>query len=100
MRALTPFYAGAAVCGEEPLRVAAGPEGGVDIDPSGAGAQHLDGLAAEDRNMTRSSRIHAPAPAAERADLRKLDANGPIAPQMSALRRAFPVEKHRPKRKP
>ena len=85
---------------EDGAAVAAGPEGGVDIDPAVAGAKHLDGLAAEHGNMTRSSRIHAPAPGADRGDLRKLDANGPIAPQMSALRRAFPVEKRRPKRKP
>ena len=32
--------------------VAAGPEGGVDIDAAGAGAKHLDRLAAEHGNMT------------------------------------------------
>ena len=73
--------------------VAAGPEGGVDIDAAVAGLEHLDGLAAEHGNMTFASRIHAPAPGSVRAELRKLDANGPIAPQMSTLCRAFRVEK-------
>ena len=85
---------------EDGAAVAAGPEGGVDIDSAVAGAEHLDSLAAEHGDMTLGSRIHAPAPGAGRGDLRKLDANGPIAPQMSALRRAFPLEKRRSNRKP
>ena len=81
---------------EDGAAVAAGAEGGVDIDAAVAGAEHLDRLAAEDGNMARRSRVHAPAPGVvQRGKLWKLDANGPIAPQMSALRRAFPVEKHR-----
>jgi hypothetical protein len=43
--------------------------------------------------MACASRIHAPAPGAVRVKVRKLHANGPIAPQICALRAAFPVEK-------
>jgi hypothetical protein len=50
--------------------------------------------------MALVSRIHAPAPGAVRGKLRKLDANGPIAPQLSALRRAFRHEKPFSKQKP
>src|ERR1700737_3935137 len=73
--------------------VTASPKGSVDINPAVARLKHLDRLAAEDGNMTRGSRIHATAPGAARVYKRKLDANGPIAPQMSALRRAFRLEK-------
>ena len=41
--------------------VAAGAEGGVDIDAAVARLQHLDRLAAEHGDMTRRSRGHAPA---------------------------------------
>src|SRR5882757_5618304 len=43
--------------------------------------------------MADGGRSHAPAPEAVRPKRWKLDANGPIAPQMSALRRAFRLEK-------
>jgi hypothetical protein len=43
--------------------------------------------------MAFASRIHAPAPGSVRVTLWKLDASGPIAPQISALRRAFRLEK-------
>jgi hypothetical protein len=44
--------------------------------------------------MARDSRIHAPAPDQIRRRRKgKLDANGPIAPQILALRRAFRPEK-------
>ena len=81
--------------------VAAGPEGGVDIDAAIAGLEHFDGFAAQHGNMTRGVRIHAQAqeqtpeqaPEGVRPVEVILDANGPIAPQMSTLCRAFPVEK-------
>jgi hypothetical protein len=43
--------------------------------------------------MTGRSRGHAPAFGVFQRLVRKLDANGPIAPQISALRRAFPAKK-------
>src|SRR2546430_10094916 len=43
--------------------------------------------------MAQAGRIHAPAPGAVRVGWRKLDASGPIAPQISALRRAVRLEK-------
>ncbi len=43
--------------------------------------------------MAIGGRIHSPAPGAVRVGLRKLDASGPIAPQISALRRAVRLEK-------
>src|SRR5712691_5330051 len=78
---------------EDRPAVAAGPKGGIDINAAVAGAQHLHRLAAKDRNMAGGRRIHAPAPEAVRQRRWKLDANGPIAPQMSVLRRAFRLEK-------
>ena len=42
--------------------IAAGPEGGVEIDAAVAGLEHLDGFAAQHGNMTRGLRIHAQAP--------------------------------------
>ena len=78
---------------EDRAAVAAGAEGGVDIDAAVAGSEHLDRLAAENGDMAWRSRAHAPAPGVFRSVNRKLDANGPIAPQISALRRAFPAKK-------
>src|SRR5216684_2379880 len=85
---------------EDRPAVTAGPKGGIDIDAAVAGAQHLDRLAAEDGDMSPAGRIHAPAPGGIRARNRKLDANGPIAPQISALRRAFGPETPFPVKKP
>ena len=80
---------------EDRAAIAAGAEGGVDIDAAVAGCEHLDRLAAENGDMARRSRAHAPAPGVFQPAKWKLDANGPIAPQISALRRAFPAEKPR-----
>jgi hypothetical protein len=43
--------------------------------------------------MTHAGRIHRPAPVAARVEPWKLDANAPITPQMSAIRRALCLEK-------
>jgi len=43
--------------------------------------------------MTGRSRAHAPAFGVFQIKGSKLDANGPIAPQISALRRVFPARK-------
>src|SRR5437879_3114037 len=43
--------------------------------------------------MTWRSRAHAPSPGVSQPAKWKMDANGPIAPQISALRRAFPAKK-------
>ena len=61
--------------------------------PPSRGSEHLDRLAAENGDMAWRSRAHAPAPGVFRSMVRRLDANGPIAPQISALRRAFPAKK-------
>jgi hypothetical protein len=45
--------------------------------------------------VARRSRTHAPSPGAHQLVNWKRDANGPIAPQISALRRAFPAERPR-----
>jgi hypothetical protein len=47
---------------EKRFRVAAGPEGGVDIETAVTRRQHLDGLTAEHGNMTGSGRRHPRAP--------------------------------------
>src|SRR5437867_1828637 len=73
--------------------VTAGAKGGVDINAAGTRLKHLDRLAAEDGNMAFASPIHARAPGSVRAELRNLDASGPIAPQISRLRRAICLEK-------
>ena len=78
---------------EDRAAVAAGAEGCVDIDAAVTGSEHLDGLAAENGDMTWRSRVHAPAPSVLRSMVRKLDANRPIAPQISALCRTFPAKK-------
>ena len=80
---------------EDGPAVAAGPEGGVDIDPAVAGREHLDRLAAEHGDMAWAAGFMPRLRRAVRVRFRKLDANGPIAPQMSALRRAFPRRKAR-----
>jgi hypothetical protein len=43
--------------------------------------------------MAWRSRAHAPAPGEFQTANSKMDANGPIAPQISALRRAFPAKR-------
>ncbi len=79
---------------EDRAAVAAGAEGRVDIDAAVTGSEHLDRLAAENGDMAWRSRAHAPAPSVfQSAKCGRLDANGPIAPQISALRRAFPAKK-------
>src|SRR5258705_5300592 len=78
---------------EDGPAVTARTKGGIDINAAGTGLKHPDRLAAEDGNMALAGRIHAPAPGGVRATLRKLDARGPIAPQISALRRAIRLEK-------
>jgi len=45
--------------------------------------------------MAWRSRAHAPSPGVSQPAKWKMDANGPIAPQISALRRAFPAKKPR-----
>src|SRR5437879_12097949 len=45
--------------------------------------------------MAWRSRAHAPSPGVFQPAKWKMDANGPIAPQISALRRAFPAKKPR-----
>jgi hypothetical protein len=77
---------------EDGPAITAGAKGGIDIDAAVAGTKQLDRLAAKNGNMARGSRIHAPAPGAVSAKLRKLDANRPIAPQISRLRRTFRLE--------
>src|SRR5262249_36886899 len=72
--------------------IAAGPEGGVDIDPAGVRCEERDRLAAEHGNVTRRGLCHAPAPANGRKD-RKLDATGPIAPRIPMFCTAFAVER-------
>ena len=78
---------------EDRAAVAAGAEGGVDIDSAVAGREHLDRLAAENGDMTGGSRAHSPASGAFQRAEQELDADGPIAPQISALCRAFPAKK-------
>jgi hypothetical protein len=56
------------------------------------GTEHLDRLSAENGNMARGSLRHTPSPGVLQRLIRKLDANGPIAPQISALRRAYPAK--------
>src|SRR5712691_593076 len=80
---------------EDRAAVAAGPEGGVDIDTARMRAQHLNRLAAENRNMARVGGDHAPGPDPLRHSLRKRDTNGPIAPQIPALSVALQCEKPR-----
>ena len=80
---------------EDRAAVAAGAEGRVDIDAAVLGGEHLDRLAAKNGDMARRSRAHAPSPGVFQPAEWKMDANGPIAPQISALRRAFPAEKPR-----
>jgi hypothetical protein len=55
--------------------------------------QQPDRLAAKDGNMALASRIHAAAPGIVRLSMQKLDASGPMAPQIAALRGAFRLEK-------
>ncbi len=45
---------------EDGAAIAASAKSGVDIDTAVAGTEHLDRLAAENGNMTRGSRGHAP----------------------------------------
>src|SRR5260370_26103830 len=78
---------------EDGPAVTASAKGGVDINTAGTGLKHPDRLAAKDGNMAFASRIHSPAPGTVRVKLQKLDASGPIAPQISALRRAIRLEK-------
>ena len=80
---------------EDRAAVAAGAEGRVDIDATVPGIEHLDRLAAENGDMAWRSRAHAPSPGVFQPAKWKMDANGPIAPQISALRRAFPAKKPR-----
>ena len=61
--------------------------------PPSRGAQQRHGLVGQGREYDVSRRVHAPASGEIRAKKRKSDANGPIAPQISALRRAFRLEK-------
>src|SRR5205085_10791662 len=69
--------------------VAARAESGIEVDAAAFGGQPLDGLAAQHGNMARASRTHAPPPGNGPRKAGILDVNGPIAPQMSALRRTF-----------
>jgi hypothetical protein len=73
--------------------IAAGAEGGVDIDSAVARAQHLDRLAAEHGDVTGGMRTHSPASGAFQRAEQELDANGSIAPQISALRRSLPAKR-------
>ena len=85
--------------------IAAGAEGGVDINATGARCELLDRFAAEHRDVTRGVTIwtigrgHAPAPLAKRVLPGKCDANGPIAPQMPAFGETFPLERPQPDRR-
>jgi len=81
--------------GEDRAAVAAGAEGRVDLHAAVAGGEHFDRLAAENGDMAWRSRTHAPSPGVSQPAKWKMDANGPIAPQISALRRAFPAQKPR-----
>jgi hypothetical protein len=70
---------------EDRARVPAGTERGVDVDAVRPGREKLDRLFAEHGNMAQGSRGHAPAPVLDRREARKLDANGPIAPQIDQV---------------
>ena len=77
--------------------VAAGPEGGVDIDAAVAGREHRRRPRGRGRGYGAGPAGFMPRLRARSGlKLRKLDANGPIAPQISALRRAFPPRKAPP----
>ncbi len=78
---------------ENGAAVAAGAEGRIDVNAAVMGSEQLDRFAAEDRNMTQAGRAHPPASGVSHGKIRKLDANEPIAPRISALRRAFPAKK-------
>ena len=80
---------------EDRAAVAAGAEGRVDIDATVPDIEHFDRLAAENGDMAWRSRAHAPSPGVFQPAKWKMDANGPIAPQISALRQAFPAKKPR-----
>ena len=68
--------------------------------PPSLGVEHLDRLAAENGDMAWRSRAHAPSSGVFQPAKWKMDANGPIAPQISALRRAFPAESREQARLP
>jgi hypothetical protein len=82
--------------------IAACAECGIDINTTGARAQHVDGFNAENGDMSCIGRAHARA-GRRRADSAfrsfasrrkiKLDTNRPMSPQLSARRLAFPPEK-------
>src|SRR6185312_13903036 len=80
---------------EDRAAIPAGAEGRVDIDAAVPDSEHFDRFAAENGDMARRSRVHAPSPGVSQPAKWKMDANRPIAPQISALRRAFPAEKPR-----
>src|SRR6185312_1591942 len=65
--------------------VATGTEGRIDIDAAVTGSEHRDGLAAKHGDVSHSGRSHAATPARGWLRGRKLDASGPIAPQLSRL---------------
>ena len=75
------------------LSVSATAKSGVDIQPAVTWLEHFDRLAAENGDVLFANRIHALAPGGVRPEFWKVDANEPIAPQISRFRRAFRLEK-------
>src|SRR5207248_9828479 len=73
--------------------VAARAEGGIDVRAAAFGGQPVGGLAAQHGNEARANPAHAARPGKDRRKAGILDANGPIAPQMSAPRRTFRLGK-------
>src|SRR5207302_390142 len=76
--------------------VAPGAKGRVNKNAAVARSEPLDGLTAQHGDMARTGSGHAPAPGVSRRRERNLDADRPMASQISALCRAFPAEKPPP----
>src|SRR6185437_537185 len=87
---------------EQHPAVAAGAEGGVDINAAGMGRELRDRFAAENRDVAGGITIgiaggsHAPAPPAKRVLPGRCDASGSIAPQMPVSRETFALERPQP----